>query len=247
MGQHTGTFYRYFCVPSQHTNVILGCSHADFPSQQFDAGITYSVALPTQAHYPVGIPYDPAAPMTQQPAQDQRVTIDGHYYQTGYAEYSDGYSHTSGDQSTSASANDALPSENQQESQWDGQYYFPTTSYPPQEPLRYASELSIDSIEDDQDETRIDSSGLHQAGSARSVEAGSRVQQQPLAPGRYTQQNNQTANVARTPTARRWSREYSPEERIRVGLPRWETKRHRKNYERKQKQGYQRSEGHHRS
>lgn len=189
--------------------------------------------------------------MTQQPVQSSWENTKGYQCQNGYAvELSDQCSYTSEGQYTSASTyNTISSSEHQQESARDGQgyqqygqYYLPSTSFPPQEQPNYDSVLVIDSIEDEQAQTWVDPSRSSGTGYG---EARSRDQETPET-GRYAEQSNQTANVARTPTTRRWSREYSPEERMRVGLPRWETEQHRIDYERRQ-QGRQRSHGRRRS
>lgn len=42
---------------------------------------------------------------------------------------------------------------------------------------------------------------------------------------------NGTATDKHSPTVRRWSRENAPDERLRLGLPRWESEQHRAAYQ----------------
>jgi hypothetical protein len=149
---------------------------------------------------------------------------------------SDSYSYTNVVQSQSASTyENSSATEQNPEPQWEsqgyfqqGQYYLPTTPYDSQTIPTYNPELVIDSIEEGHPAVWGDASCYpSQSGYG---EAGARIQQTFTA-GTDTQQNSQTANVAHTLTTKRWSREYSPEERMRVGLPRWESEQHRIDYE----------------
>jgi hypothetical protein len=242
---HTGTFDHHFGLSIQHANFMLSLSHPEFPSQQSSVGITYST---TEARYPAGIPNTQQATTTQHPAQNSHTTTNGYQFHNGYVpEYNDEQPYTSGVQSTSTSTYHTFSSpEYQQESSWDGQgyqeygqYYLPATSYPSQSQPNYDSVLVIDTIEDEHSEAWVDLSRSNHAG----FEGVGLRPQQPSTDSRHNQQNTYTENFAHTPTARRWSREYSPEERLRIGLPRWETEQHRIEYQRRQNQGRQ----HHRS
>lgn len=232
-------------------------SHSDFPSQEASVSTAYSTASTTQARYPAGLPYNHTA-TTQQSGQHTYATTKDYQYQNGYpVDYSHGYSYKNGNQSQSASTYDVLSPSEPQESQLDDQgrqqyrqYYLPTTSYPPQDTPKYDPELDIDSVEDQQAGAWAGASRYpDQASEAPYSGYGDATSQaqQPSAVVRHTPQNPQTANVARTPTAQRWSREYSPEERMRVGLRRWETDQDRIDYERQQSQRRQRSQRRRRS
>jgi len=223
-------------VDAQNGSSYSRCN-ADFTSQESHPGTTYATDYTTQARLPVGVPYPRDATTT---TQDTRTITNDQPYQNGYAvDYSDENSYTNGDYSQSASSYDTVsPSNQPQVAHWDGQgyqhyrqYYLPPTSYP-QETPKYDPEIVIDSIEDEPVSSQY--SNLPEHGSARA-----RSQQHAAA---STHQNPHQTNVARTPTARRWSREYSPEERMRVGLSRWETEQDRMDYyERQQRQGRRRS------
>jgi hypothetical protein len=170
--------------------------------------------------------------MAQQPA-----TTDDYQHQNGYAtDPSEGCSYTSGNHSYSASTYYTWSaSERQYQPQWDGQgyqqygrHYLPTASNPPHDIPDYDSELVIDSVE--RDEARAWGDASRPPTQPRAGDGRAQRQQRP-APAR-NQQSQQ--NIAHTHTTQRWSREYSPEERMRVGLPRWETEQHRIDYQRRQ-------------
>lgn len=170
--------------------------------------------------------------MVQQPAHDSLVSTNGYHYHNEHAvQYSDEHSSTSEDQYNSAYTYNIFRSSGQnqestsvgQDYQQYAQYYLPATTFPSQDQPNYDRVLVFDPIEDDQVGSRVDPRHL---GQAHHGEERCREQEAP-APSRSAHQSNQTVNVARTPTAGRWSREYSPEERMRLGLRRWETEQHR--------------------
>jgi hypothetical protein len=103
--------------------------------------------------------------------------------------------------------------------------------YNPGEIQMYDSELVLDSVEEQEGSSQYSKRpGFESFEFQPQNDATKRSQDQ--APRHL---NPQATNIARTPTTRRWSREYAPEERIRVGLPRWESKEARRKYERHQR------------
>jgi hypothetical protein len=232
-----GSTYRYYLslqCQKQSADATSSQSHADSPFQESCTGSTNPTDHTTEAQYPVDIPYDHAAVTATQPAQDTRAITNDYAIN-----YNEGYSYTNGDYSKSTSSYDIFPrSEQQSEFQWNGngyqqyqQYYLPPTSYP-QETPKYDPELVIDSIEEERDSSRFPNQPQQGRARHRPEDAATSDRSPHRA---SSQQNSQTTNVAHTPTARRWSREYSPGERMRVGLPRWETEQHRMDYERQQR------------
>lgn len=152
-------------------------------------------------------------------------------------DYSDAYSSTNGEASGSQSGY-SYDSYAAPEEIWDyhgyqqsNQYYLATSMYPTQETPNYDLELVIESIEDEP----ATSSAVASNDASQPVTDDSRESAQQPSANTYPPQTAQTANVPGTVTARRWSREYSPEERMRVGLLRFPTEQHRVEYERQQR------------
>ena len=215
-------------------------SHIDFTSQDPHAGTADAAAYITQAPKLAEAKYHNAAPMAQQSTGDTRTTTGDYHYQNEYTtDSTEDCSYTSECHSYSASTYDTWSSFKQQyQPRWEGQgyqqygqYYLPTTSNPPQDVPNYDPEIVIDSIEGMEGSARGDACNPPIPPRA---EDGRAHHQQPSLSFRNQQAQE---NIAYTPTARRWSCEYSPEERMRVGLPRWKTEQHRIDYERPQSQG----------
>ena len=199
---------------------------AEPPVQQPAVNYPYSA---TQTEYLAGYPNTQPAATTYNSAQNPRFATNGYQYRTGYApEYNDAFSYMIEDQSTSARVYNPLSSSEHQpeprrenhEYRQDGQYYLPSTSYPLMKQTNYDSVLTIDTVEDEYSATWAQSSHSE-------YEVARSATQESDAPERYSQGTN---HAAHSPTARRWSREYSPDERMRVGLPRWETEQDRLEY-----------------
>jgi hypothetical protein len=238
-----GSAYRYFLslrLRTHRADTSPSHSNPDLPFEESNTGSTYPTDHTTQAQYPIDVPYNQTSAAATQPTRDTGAGSNDQHYASDYTiNYTDGNSYTKGDHSQSASNHETIcSSDEQQQLWWDDegcqryrQYYLPVTPYA-QETPNYDPELVIDSIEDDQCTSRFSNQPEYREARARL--------HQPSTTG-STQENPQPANVARTPTARRWSREYSPEERMRVGLLRWETEQHRINYERQQRPGHRRS------
>lgn len=209
-------------------------NHTGSPSQESCTGSTNPTGCTTEAQYPVHIPHHYAAATAAQSVQDKRA-----FTNDDAISYREGNSCTNGDYSQSASSyNTFTRSEEQSELQCNGhgyqqyrQYYLPPTSYP-QETPKYDPELVIDSIEEERDSPHFPNQPQQGRARRRPDDAATASRSPQRA---QSQQNSQATNVAHTQTARRWSREYSPEERMRVGLPRWETEQHRIDYERQQR------------
>ena len=214
---------------SQDVNFMLSHSQADFLSQQSEVNTPYST---TQAHHPRSVLNIQPAIATNQQEEDSHRTINGYQDDSVYSpEPDDAYSY----QSTSLSShNTVASSEQQQESWWDdqgyqqyGQYHLLATGAASQEQFAYDPVLIIDPVEGGGPEAFTD---FAYSNPPRHEVADTRLQQ--LSTSRQsTQQRNHADNIAYTPTARRWSREYSPEERMRVGLRRWENEQARTDYD----------------
>lgn len=235
-----GSAYRY-CLTSNLQNsscwYIPSSSNADFSRHEPSDGTIYPAVYTAQARRPPRVAHVRAGTVVQQPTRGTRFSTNGYQHQNGYYVMNgDSDSYIAGDQSQSVPACETSPASGQNpEPQWgssgylqEGQYYLPTTPYDSQTTPTYNSELIIDSIEEGDSGTWGDDSRYPRQSSYR--EPRSQIQQ-TFTGGDYTRQDSQTANIARTPTTRRWSREYSPEERMRVGLPRWESEQHRIDYE----------------
>lgn len=103
-------------------------------------------------------------------------------------------------------------------------YYFPPDQTYAQQPARYDYSLAFD---DDQNVPLINSG---YTGQATSYNSGY-YPQQTSAQGRYNTYGNNQSNAQHSETTRRWSTEISPEERLRLGLPRFESEEKRLAYE----------------
>jgi hypothetical protein len=105
-------------------------------------------------------------------------------------------------------------------------YYFPadrTYTQQPQ-PTRYDNNLAFD---DDQNGTPANSGHTGRATHYNS----DYYPQQTSAQGHYSTYGNGHSNAQHSETTRRWSTEISPEERLRLGLPRYESEEQRLAYE----------------
>jgi hypothetical protein len=92
--------------------------------------------------------------------------------------------------------------------------------------ITYGNELVL---EDGQSGTGTANHGLE---SRPYQHGGGYATSQASEQGYHVQHNGQMVNQEYPPATRRWSAEYSPEERLRLGLPRWESEQHRLAYER---------------
>lgn len=124
------------------------------------------------------------------------------------------YSQTPTSYATSPASSVYPDSEYGNQPHFDQTYYTSTITFV-EAPI-YASEISID---DEQSESRIVDAEYQERVCSRDNENSSAENRTPA-----TRQRD-------PPSIRRWSLENAPEERIRIGLPRWESEQHRAEYQ----------------
>lgn len=96
-----------------------------------------------------------------------------------------------------------------------------SSAAPYTEGLTYACGIIIE--EDEVDTTNTGNSSIHYSVPDQSPPRDYYTHREPSLNGTATDQHS--------PTVRRWSRENAPDERLRLGLPRWESEQHRAAYQ----------------
>jgi hypothetical protein len=217
---------RYFC--RSHSDASANSTFRSYQDNSSPQGPYTGVANPSE---------HPAATTSASLARsifDMPTNTNDHYLYYGYSNDNiNGAAHANGDHSHLTASNDSNPYAyqpqslpNTQTSLQDQQYYLQATSHP--DVPNYGTELIIDSVEDVQGSRHL-AQPDHGSDRPRHQLPDSNQRRTPH------QQTAQARNVARSLTARRWSREYSPEERMRVALPRWATEQDRLDYECRQR------------